>query len=181
MTTVPEGFTTEEVDTFVNMAEVITGKAIVHLLTHTIEEGPKKGLNQGVATELIEEVKALQKYDHTGHMQLDMEEFEVKLNIHFTIAKKGFQPEITLHPDYVQDLYKQYIYMKKIATTYWIHWTRAHAELFDKICAYLPKVDFSELKIDPTMLTSLYFDPDCPMRISLFAYYVDKNGKIMGK
>lgn len=174
-------FTKEEIDSFINSGKTLAARPVLAGLLEVIKEGPGKGFDSEICANLSEQIERLTPKNH-GHVQCDFAETNYKLNVQLSIVPLGYKAEVDL-PDikYARDLIRQYEFLKGIALAYWRQFAEENDELFKKICSYRSDVDFSELVIDPANVTTMYFDPDCKIRIGIFPYYVRPDGTLIRK
>jgi hypothetical protein len=113
-------------------------------------------------------------------LQCEFDEITYKLNISLTICKRDYKADISVPPGgYAKDLFDKYNFLKSIAVAYWSQFREDNKALFERICNYRKDIDWTELIIDPKSPTTLYFDPNSDVRIGIFPYYVDENGRAL--
>jgi hypothetical protein len=166
-----EGFSKEELDSFINAAKRLASKSVLTSVISIIENAG------GNAHELIEDIKK-HMLDYAGYVQCTFKEITWKLNISLSIVEKGYRTSIDIpNESYAQDLFDQYNVLKRIAVAYWQQFLEDNAGLYKRICDQCPGTDFSRLIIDPDNPTTMYFDPNSSKRIGIFCYYMDENGR----
>lgn len=169
----------EDVESFVTLGSKLAGKAVLSALIEVLEDSYRnKGGCVSTARKLIAEVKSLIPYPFSGHVTCEFTETSHKLCISLTIAKRDYRTDVMIpSADYTNDLHSQYDFLKGVAAAYWRQWAEAHTDLYTRISNYRPDIDFSTLVVDPDNSTSMYFDPNCPQRLSLYCYYLDNTGQ----
>ncbi len=174
-----ESFSSEEVDSFINMGKIIASKVVLTMLTTVIEEGPTKhSLDQKECAKLSKKIKATMPYNYVGFVQCSFKEIPFSLNISLSLVNKGYKTDVHIpHADYTSDLFEKYNLLKQLAVAYWRQYAEDNSALFKRICNYRADIDFSNLIIDPQNPTTLYLDPQSEKRVGIFCYYVDQNGK----
>ncbi len=174
-----ESFSSEEVDSFINMGKIIASKVVLTMLTTVIEEGPiKHSLDQKECAKLVKKIKATMPYNYAGFVQCSFKEIPFSLNISLSLVNKGYKTDVHIpHADYTSDLFEKYNLLKQLAVAYWRQYAEDNSALFKRICNYRADIDFSNLIIDPQNPTTLYLDPQSEKRVGIFCYYVDQNGK----
>lgn len=175
-------YTPEELDGIIKMGKKMASKAVLSMLISVIEEGPARGLDSGECKKLTTLIRERMPFDYCGFLQCEFAEIDYKLNISLTLAERGYCAEISV-PDakYANDLYRQYNFLKSIAAAYWQQFTEDYKALYKRICEYRSDVNFSELVVDKDSPTTLYFDPGSKMRVGIFPYYVNAQGKPLRK
>jgi hypothetical protein len=171
-------FTDEEISNFITMGKKLAAKPVLAMLISIIEEGEKSAEQK----RLVELVRGCIPYDYCGFVQCEFAEIDWKLNICLSLVEKDYRADISI-PDakYVNDLYKQYNFLKGIAVAYWSQFIEEHNGLFRRICNYRADLNLAELRVDAKSPTSIYLDPGSRMRVGLLPYYVDAAGKPMRK
>lgn len=177
----PTGFSDEDVNQFVNMAQTMASKSVLTHICDILAEAPDRGY--AAADRLIERVEKAKPNNFSGYTHIDITGMDIKLHISLTICPNDYKAEIEVPPDdaFIKDLYGQYNFIKQLAVAYWQQFQRENTDLFDRIKQARPDVDFTELKISSPDATTLYFDKECSRRIGLLPYYVDKHGKPLRK
>jgi len=93
------------------------------------------------------------------------------------ICKRGFVCTIDIPSEkYETDVYQKYDILKRFADTYWRQFALENTDLIAKVGEAAPDVDWNNPKWDNQSHTSFYFDESHPTRVSLYAFYQDKNG-----
>lgn len=175
-------FSDEEVQKFISMGKTLASKSVLSLLIKTIEEGPvKKGFSKEECDRLVKKITLRMPYNYSGYVTCAFKEFPHLLHITLSIVDKDYKTCIDIpHESYARDLFEKYDFLKNTARAYWKQFCEEESELFDRVCRYRSDIDFSDLVIDPTNPTSLYFDEAAIFRISIFCYYT-LNGKPLYK
>jgi len=117
----------------------------------------------------------------SGYLNLSFKEIPETLCIALGIVDKDYRTQIDIIPGYEKDLYLKYQILKQVAVAYWKEFSMVNTRLMKKLKKALPNIDFSELRVDPNNPTTMYFDVDYPIRISIACIYLDKFGKPMMK
>lgn len=163
----------EEIQQFIDAARTLASKAVLTALIHVVNDRPIP-----VNEDLAQEIRELMPCNYSGYASITIEEIKWTLNISLTIAERDYRVETLLPSEnYAKDLYDQYDFLRRIACAYWHQFREEHPALIAKIESHRPDVDFTSLHIDPANNTTLYFDPLCTKRISLFTYYLDDQGR----
>jgi len=175
-------FSEKEIDDFLNMAAKLTSKAILTALIHVITEGVELGVDTVEGNRLAGRVKELMPYQEAGYtrIELNMPGTPIGgLHISLSLVDLGYKTEIDVPDDkeFIKDLCQQYMFLKQTACAYWKQFCEEQQEIIKRIREYRTDVDFSELIVDPTNNTTMYFDPACKKRVGIFCYYVDKKGQ----
>lgn len=172
-------FTEEDIGNFINMAARISSKSILTHLIHVITEGRDSGLDQQEGNRLIQRITDIMPYKDAGYTQIEMNGYDMKLNISLSICDIGYRTEIDVPDDkeFIKELCQQYVFIKKCACAYWKQFCQEHPEIFERICDYRSDIDFSDFIVDPQNETVMYLDPACKKRVGIFCYYTDKNNR----
>lgn len=171
-------FSQDEIDKFITMGRQLASKAVLSALVCVLREGPSKNLSANESKKLVKRVEKLMPYQYSGYVQCAFKEIPYLLNISLSLADRDYKVQTDIpHESYAKDLYSKYDFLKQIAIAYWKQFSEEQPELIKRIIEYRTDVDFSKLFIDPQNPTTMYFDPNCKKRISLFTYYVDQNGQ----
>jgi hypothetical protein len=189
-------FDEEEVHKMLNLGNLTASKAVLALVIQTIKYYDETGK---IPTLTQDEIRAayapinikkfsknlrpiinkLQSLQHKESIcvSVEMDETTDKLKICLALSACDFKPVIDLPDGAAKELDEQYGFLKALADAYWKQFIINNGELFKAICDHCKNIDFSAIKIDPDNLTSMYFDKSNPFRVSVYPYYVDKNGK----
>lgn len=174
-------FTAEEIESIITMTNRLAEKPVLYALIKVLEDSPSRGFSQEEASELIDQIRNLLKYNYCGFVQCTFNEIAHKLNISLSIVPQDYICQIDVpHEDYAKDVYDKYNVVKSAALTYWKQFTEDNSELISQLKKYRPDLEF-DLVIDNSNPTTLYFDPKCPFRIGIFPYYVDQYNRPLKK
>jgi hypothetical protein len=133
---------------------------------------------QRKATQLCAAINAQMPFAGIIPATIEFTEIPDKLNLILSIVPRNYVADIQFpHERYKPDIVNQYEFIKHAAYVYWIEFSRRNPRLISKIAKFAPDVDFSELKVDPQSLTTMYFSPLSTTRLGIFGFYTDKNGK----
>jgi|TARA_R110002153_G_scaffold155933_4_gene308070 hypothetical protein len=185
----PGNFSETEVEKFVKMGKVLAGKAVLSYLMEVIKEcGSVKvvmkdgredvGAADRESAKLCKMIKKAIPFDYSGFTQCEFEEVPYKLNITLSIVDAGYKTDIAI-PDssYVNEILKQYQFLKEVATAYWNEFIKSNGSLFARAQKYCGGLDISKLHSSDENPTVLYFDPCTKKQIGIFAYYVDSDNR----
>ena len=168
-----QGYTDSEVKDFVDMAARFACKPVLHSLINLIEYKTNPDRAKESKT-LIKKINKLIKYQGTSYISLEMEEHIHPLYVQLTLADKDYRCQIDVPSrEYAGELFKRYDFLKLIAVAYWRQFISDNTALFKRICDFCQDVDLSNLKIDPSNATTLYWDKEQPKRVSILSYYYD--------
>jgi hypothetical protein len=174
-------FSSREIDDFLNMASKLSSKAILTAVVCIITEGIERGLDAKEGNRLAGRIREIMPYKEAGYtcIELNLPDLKLNLNISLSLVDVGYKTEIDVPPnkEFINDLCKQYVFTKQTACAYWKQFCQEQPEIIQRLREYRPDVDFSELVIDPTNDTTMYFDPECKKRVGIFCYYTDRQGK----
>lgn len=133
---------------------------------------------QRKATQLCAAINAQMPFSGIIPATIEFNEIPDKLNLILSIVPRDYVADIRFpHEKYKPDIVNQYEFIKHAAYVYWVEFSRRNPRLISKIAKFAPDVDFSELKVDPQSLTTMYFSPLSTTRLGIFGFYTDKNGK----
>lgn len=133
---------------------------------------------QRKATQLCAAISAQMPFSGIIPATIEFTEIPDKLNLILSIVPRNYVADIRFpHEKYKPDIINQYEFIKHAAYVYWVEFSRRNPRLISKIAKFAPDVDFSELKVDPQSLTTMYFSPLSTTRLGIFGFYTDKNGK----
>lgn len=167
-------FNREEIIRIITLGTQLASYPVLSLVIHTLEEVPQ---TKKIAR-VIKKIRNKMPYQYSGYINCQFEETGESMNISLSLGPKDFRVQVYVPSDeYAVDVYKKYSILKDSATSFWAQFCQDNNNLFKKICECRSDVDFGELKVDPTNQTTLYFDPNSPKRVTIFAYNVDANGK----
>jgi hypothetical protein len=122
---------------------------------------------------LLRKLKKCRKYDNAASLSIEFEETKATLHVALVPAARDYVPNIMIpHQSYASELMEYYKKLKSIAAAYWVQFQREQPSLFAAIAAYRSDVDFGELHVDKNKPTSMYFDPECASRLSIYCYYM---------
>lgn len=176
------GFSAEEIESFIHAAERIASKSVLHAVMEILKEGPAKGFDAKTSKRLIKQVNQKLKYNDSGYASCEFEGTTHKLGISLTLADKDFRVQADVPSlDYAKNLYKQYDTLKNFAKGFWLQFIENNPALYKKLAEYRTDVDFGELVVDPANPTTMYFDPLCAKRVSLYTFMMTADGKLLYK
>lgn len=178
-----EKFTPEEIDKFINMGSKLANKVIYDILEATVREGPSKGCGTvSQANKIAKKIAKAAPKTPGLYLSIDLSEFGTEFPysaLHIILAPKqrDYVATIDIPEQYVNDLYAKYNLLKNVAVATWRQICQDQPVLIKLVREFRSDVDFNEIHIDEKCQTSLYFDPNCAIRVSIFPYYVGKDGK----
>lgn len=171
-------FTDDEVTKFITMGKQLASKSVLSAVICILREGPEKGKDAGESTRLIKKIEKLMPYDYSGFVQCAFNETPLLLNISLSLVARDYRTDVNVpHESYANDLFGKYDFLKNIAAAYWKQFNEEQPELMKRVADYRPDIDFSNLIVDENNPTTLFFDPECKMRLGIFCYYVDQHGR----
>jgi hypothetical protein len=165
-------YSKKEIKDFIAMGTKFSQKAVLTLLMKTLRHNDIAANSQ-----LLSDIAAKITVKSPAFSQIEVNTMDIKLNVQLTISEKDFKVPAEVPDDTVaRELFAQYDFLKRISIAFWRQWREDYPELFKRITAACPKVDFSELIIASDIPTLMYFDETAPERISVFCYWVDAAG-----
>lgn len=171
-------FSSDEIQNFITMGKQLSGKTVIYALIEVIGEGPQNGFGAEESKRLIKKLTKIIPYNYSGCVSCAFTETPLVLNITLSLVNRDYKTDIDIpSPAYANDLFTKYNFLKNTAIAYWRQFAEEHPELYKRICAYRSDIDFSNLTVDKTNPTTLYFDPACKKRIGIFCYYVTERGQ----
>ena len=165
-----KGFTSAELNSFIGAGKTLASKAVLSMLIALVNEGPSRGC--GPSTRLAKKIKQRMPCSYSGYASIKFDETPHVLNVSLSLVDKDYRTQIEVPSDkYARDLFAQYNFLKGVAVAYYKQFSEEQPALMAKIAAYLPDVDFSELRIDSANPTTMYIDPFASKRVGIFCYY----------
>jgi hypothetical protein len=164
----------DNVEDIKSVGAKLAAKTVSAVLIATLGDSPPAHITAGIHSRTA--------YNYSGFMELEMAETEYKLCISLSVTPRDYKVAVDVPSEnYATDLYARYNFLKVVAIAYWKQFCEDHTTFIELVKQFKPDIDFSTLRIDPDNPTTLYFDPDCPVRVGIFCYYKDKNGKLFHK
>lgn len=132
---------------------------------------------------LCDEIDAATPYSYSGFTQVEMVETPMKLNISLVLVPLDHKPSIVVpSKDYINDIFAQYDFLKKVAIAYWATWCEKHPGLSARInefCGFDLGALYEVIPEGSPSGTTLCWHEEVPNRVGVFCYYVDSAGRPM--
>lgn len=193
-----ENITAEDIDNMINLNRKFAEKAVLTVLLETIsvatpaEDGTNMSKNK---------LKKLQRTIENripkscGYTQIEFDDTDDKLNISLAKVAADYAANVWI-PENAdpQEIMREFNMLKKAARSYWMQFTEENVDIIEQIKHARPDIEWcvteigdemnsttGGLTVDVKSPTTMYFDPNCSIRVGIFPYYVGPDGKLFFK
>lgn len=177
--------TKEELENFAQLGYKISSKVIVYALMELVKHYSQfldEKRTQVYYDRLITRIMACAHHKECTPLQLGFKETEYKLNMCLSVVPKDHKIEIDIPSDaYRGDIFDHIRTLLNFAVVYWKQFAIEQSALISDIVDALPDVDLADLKQDAQSSCNLFWCPNAPLRVGVFCYYVDKDGRPLRK
>ena len=169
--------TPAQVEEFVKKGKQLASRAVLTFLCNLVKEGPARGLDKEECDELVALLEAKIEFDKCGRTEFKLESPKVYLCVSLTPSVRDFVPQIEV-PDKetALQLYHMYDFVKTAAISYYAGFAMHNIDLIERLHKYMVGVDFTKIRLDEKIKTSMYIDPNAETRLSVQPFYTDYDG-----
>lgn len=165
-------YSVAELKQIMTIGKSFAQRTIFNLLFKMLD---KVGTNHAKKTQRM--LKNVLEYNTSNFDQLEFSETKYKLNITLSLCERTYVPEIAIPNDKAaKELLSRFAFIKTAAGACWVQFCEEHKSIFNRLCDDFKGVDLNRLTVDTDKPTQLYFDPDFPICITVFPFWVDEMG-----
>lgn len=171
-----EKFTDEEIKSVITIGKQMTQKPFTTLLCRMLEA---RGTDSAAA--LKAKLEADLEYNYCGYEEITFGETPYKLRISIAVAPKDYAVDIGVPAGYEKKIVGTFMQLKELTGAAWNQFQTANPELYKSLCDEFNDIDMSTVVVSREIPTLMYFDAEFPFRLTVFPYWVDKEGKPLVK